>query len=115
MAGLLAGIEKYSPGILRQRSSSPKFQVHDPSLLSAQYHKNFKEVRSDPEKWGRCVESAIGAHLLNRSLEAGYLEPTRGMSAFQRQFHPHKVLLVGDHGIPWQDFLKLDPKELFNG
>lgn len=71
-SGMLKGIEKYAPGILRQRSSSPKFQVHNTALISAQQPLSFSNVRSQPGQWGRWIESAIGAHLLNRSLEAGF-------------------------------------------
>jgi hypothetical protein len=38
---------------------------------------------------------------------------TTGMSAFQKQMHPDKVLLVGTSGLPWPDFLKLNPVQLF--
>lgn len=64
-AGLLAGIEKYSPDKLRQRASSPKFQVHNMALMSAGEALGFSKVRNRPERWGRWVESAVGAHLLN--------------------------------------------------
>ncbi len=67
-AGLLSGIEKFNPATLRQRASSPKFQVHNPALLSAQVPESFQQVRSNPREWGRWVESAVGAHLLNASL-----------------------------------------------
>lgn len=64
-AGLLGGIEKYSPEKLRQRASSPKFQVHNTALMSAGEAMSFTEVRNRPERWGRWVESAVGSHLLN--------------------------------------------------
>jgi len=35
------------------------------------------------------------------------------MQAFEKKFQPQKVLLVGDEGLPWQEFLKIDPAELF--
>jgi hypothetical protein len=34
------------------------------------------------------------------------------MVAFTKKFAPHRTLLVGDAGMPWQDFLLLDPKTL---
>ena len=40
-SGMLKGIEKFSPGIIRQRSSSPKFQVHNNALISAQQQLSF--------------------------------------------------------------------------
>jgi len=71
-AGLLAGIEKFSPEMIRRRASSPKFNVHNTALISAQETLSFQEVYSDPVKWGRWVESAVGAHLLNHSLTTHY-------------------------------------------
>ena len=47
-AGLLAGIEKYTGEQLRQRSSSPKFQVLTPRCLTAQQGAALKEVRLKP-------------------------------------------------------------------
>jgi len=66
-AGLLSGIEKYSPDFIRQRSSSPKFQVYNTALMSAQNDLPFKEIKMKPDLWGRWVESAVGAHLINSS------------------------------------------------
>ena len=64
-AGLLAGIEKYAADIVRKRSSSPKFQVHNSALISAQRNELYNEIKSNPSEWGRIVESAIGAHFVN--------------------------------------------------
>ncbi|MES2447680.1 MAG: ATP-binding protein [Bacteroidota bacterium] len=71
-AGLLGGIEKFAADIIRKRSSSPKFQVHNNALISAQSNELFNEITNQPAAWGRIVESAIGAHLLNSSLIEGY-------------------------------------------
>jgi len=71
-AGLLAGIEKYSPDIARQRASSPKFQVYNSALISSLSSLTLEEVILKPEKWGRVIESAVGAHLLNYSITEGY-------------------------------------------
>jgi len=71
-AGLLNGIEKYSPDLIRQRSSSPKFQVYNTALMSAQNDLTFQEVRMKPELWGRWVESAAGAHLINSARAEGF-------------------------------------------
>jgi uncharacterized protein len=142
-AGLLAGIEKYSKTVIRKRSSSPKFQVHNTALISAQRNESFKEIQAKHDEWGRIVESAIGAHLLNHSLTAGFnlyywregndevdfvIEQKKvigievksgvsgsetGMSAFQKKFNPDKVLMIGKSGLPLQDFLKINPISLF--
>lgn len=67
-AGLLSGIEKFSPKKVRQRASSPKFMIHNTALISAQRPETFQEVLSSPDSWGRIVESAVGAHLLNEAI-----------------------------------------------
>ncbi|PWS33540.1 ATP-binding protein [Pedobacter paludis] len=71
-AGLLGGIEKFAADVIRKRSSSPKFQVHNNALVSAQRNEFFEEIIKQPTEWGRMVESSIGAHLLNSSLIEGF-------------------------------------------
>jgi len=71
-AGLLGGIEKFSPDMARQRASSPKFQVHNNAMLSVLSPLTFEECRTNPKEWGRWVESAVGVHLLNQSLEQDF-------------------------------------------
>lgn len=143
-AGLLAGLEKYSKQEVRQRASSPKFQVFNMALQSAQQPLPFIQVRESPELWGRWVESAIGAHLLNCArtgllklyywrqgnhevdfvleyrneiigleIKSSRSRGLSGMELFRRLFDPKKVLLVGNSGIAWQEFLQIDPTELF--
>jgi len=64
-AGMLTGLAKFSAERVRQRASSPKLQVFNTALLTAQAPLAFAEARRTPEVWGRLVESAVGAHLLN--------------------------------------------------
>lgn len=64
-AGMLVGLHKYAAGATRQRGSSPKLQVLNTALMTAQSGMSFSEARRDPEFWGRLVESAVGAHLAN--------------------------------------------------
>lgn len=63
--GLLEGLHKYAGQKVRQRASSPKFQVHNNALISALAEDGFGAARADPEYWGRLVESAVGAYLVN--------------------------------------------------
>jgi predicted AAA+ superfamily ATPase len=70
-AGLLTGLSKYSTRRVRQRGSSPKLQVLNTALLSATSGMSFAEAREDRDRWGRLVESAVGAHLLNSSAGEG--------------------------------------------
>jgi uncharacterized protein len=67
-AGMIKGLEKFSPSTIRQRASSPKFQVFNMALMSAQSSNQQKELTGQPEIYGRWVESAIGAHLLNQCI-----------------------------------------------
>lgn len=143
-AGLLAGIEKYSNNLIYKRSSSPKFQVHNTALISAQRNDLFEEIQFASDKWGRIVESAIGAHLINYSFTEGFMvyywrernmevdfvlekrgkiiglevksgakQTISGMTAFQKEFTPARILLIGNAGLSWQEFLQLNPVTLF--
>ena len=64
-AGMLTGLSKYSGKVVRSRGSSPKLQVLNTALLSAQSGLGPTEARADTEFWGRLTESAVGAHLAN--------------------------------------------------
>jgi hypothetical protein len=64
-AGMLTGLKKYTGQATRLRGSSPKLQVLNTALLSAQSSYSIEEVRRAPELWGRWVESAVGAHPAN--------------------------------------------------
>lgn len=143
-AGLLAGLEKFSGNLIRQKQSSPKFQVHNTALISSQMPETLTEARTMPEKWGRIVESAVGAHLINFSRQEGFrlyywreansevdfiiqlhgktlaievksgtIQRHKGMDAFRKKYNPEKIILVGTSGLPWEEFLKINPKELF--
>ncbi|MDR0864200.1 MAG: ATP-binding protein [Candidatus Symbiothrix sp.] len=142
-SGLLGGIEKYAGNIVNIRSSSPKFQVYNNALLSVQRGENFLTARTSPDLWGRLVESAVGAHLLNHKAEGNYhlyywregnfgvdfvLEKhgkriglevksgqattNRGISAFNKKFPDAKAMIVGTGGIPYEEFLKINPKSI---
>lgn len=67
-AGMLAGLAKYSTSPQRQRGSSPKLQALNTALISTLNQRNLTEAQLDRDYWGRLVESAVGAHLLNSSL-----------------------------------------------
>lgn len=143
-AGLLAGIEKYSKDSIRKRSSSPKFQVHNTALISAQRNERLEEIEKDAIAWGRLVESSIGAHLTNHSLMEGFkvyywregndeidfvierrgkvvgievksgnTQKASGIDSFRNKFHPDKILLIGKNGLTYEEFLKINPAELF--
>jgi len=64
-AGMLTGLQKYAGKAVRQRGSSPKLQVMNTALMTAQSGLSPDEARADREFRGRLVESAVGAHLAN--------------------------------------------------
>ncbi|MDR0973147.1 MAG: ATP-binding protein [Prevotellaceae bacterium] len=142
--GLLGGLEKYGGSVIRQRSSSPKFQVYNNALLTSQDNETYLDILVNPKRWGRLVESSVGAHLLNHSISERYnvyywregnyevdyilqrgdqiigLEVKSGDSAghagmkiFNERFRPAKMLLVGTGGIPYEELLKINPKDIF--
>jgi predicted AAA+ superfamily ATPase len=142
-AGLVTGIEKYSNNIIRKKSSSPKFQVYNTALINAQSNTSFEEAMGNPAFWGRLVESAVGAHLLNQAVsgdfalsywregndevdfvieqklligievKSGASQNKTGMAAFKKKFNPDKILLIENIGLSWQAFLQINSKELF--
>ncbi len=68
-AGLLAGLEKYSPNLVRKRSSVPKFMVHNTAIMSGITNETRETLLADHRAWGRWVESAVGAHLINQAFK----------------------------------------------
>ena len=69
---LLAGLQKYSGDNARRYASVPKYQVYNNALMNVYATSSFEEQRLDLEKWGRLVESAVGAHLLNYADKLDY-------------------------------------------
>lgn len=68
-AGLLAGLEKYSPNLVRMRSSSPKFMAHNTAILSGISNETPETLQADHRAWGLWVESAVGAYLVNHAFK----------------------------------------------
>jgi predicted AAA+ superfamily ATPase len=64
-AFLASGLERFSSGRARSRGSSPKLVLWNDALVTAVGLRSFDDARSDPSHWGRLVENAVGAHLLN--------------------------------------------------
>lgn len=71
-AGLLCGLEKYAGNVLHQRASKPKFQVYNNALMNVQRAMSIDTAEQNHTIWGRVVESAVGAHLLNASMMEDY-------------------------------------------
>ena len=64
-AGMLVGLPKFSGRHLRQQGSSPKLQILNTALMTAPGSLDLDAAQRDREFWGRLVESAVGAHLVN--------------------------------------------------
>lgn len=140
--GLVGSLQKYASQKVRQKGSSPKFCVCNTALMTAQSQVTFHEARDNHQFWGRLVESAVGAYLLNasrglhidvfywrekdkevdfvlqrgKSLTAIEVKTGHGrcsgMDAFIAEFNPSKTFLVGDHGTPLEEFLSMPITEM---
>ena len=64
-AGILTGLQKFAGKQIKQRGSSPKMQVLNTALMTAQSNISFDTVITNRDFWGRLVETAVGAHLVN--------------------------------------------------
>ena len=135
-AGMLAGLPKYATQPQRRRASIPKLNVFNTALMTAGSGYSFAEAQADRSFWGRIVESAVGAHLLNAATSdmrlyywregqfevdfvlqrgarsvaievksGGRPSALRGLDEFERRFSPHRSLLVGEGGVPLNEFL----------
>ena len=72
-AGVMSGLQKYDPKMLRQKASSPRLLVHDTALMTASFGRKRDSLLTDPDLRGRLVETAVGAYLVNL-LYAGDVE-----------------------------------------
>lgn len=71
-AGMLSGMQKYACDEARKRASAPKFQVYNNALRSVYSGMNLKSALENPQQWGVCFESAIGAHIVSCAFVDGY-------------------------------------------
>lgn len=62
---LLCGLQKYANDVARKYNSIPKMMVYNTALLSALSGYTFAKCFTSPKIWGRWIESAVGAYLLN--------------------------------------------------
>jgi hypothetical protein len=70
-AGMLTGLQKFTGARRRHGGSIPKLLVLNTALMTAPSGLRWEEAREDREFWGRLVETAVGAHLVNTSLGTG--------------------------------------------
>jgi uncharacterized protein len=64
-AFIASGLESYRSGRLAKRGSSPKLILWNNALISAHRSLSYSQAKQDGALWGRLVENAVGAHLLN--------------------------------------------------
>jgi len=142
-ASLIWGLPKWHGQAIQRRASSPKWIALNTALMTAIAGSSFSEWRNDATRWGRLVEAAAGAHLINTSFGTGIeiyywrdrdkevdfvLKQGRkllaievksglfkgkhsGLSAFVQQFPKAHTLLVGQTGIPIEEFLSRNASE----
>ncbi len=65
-AFLASGLELFSKGHIRKRGSSPKLILWNNALINGISLRDYDQTCSDSSLWGRIVENAVGAHLLNK-------------------------------------------------
>lgn len=67
---LLTGLPKYVKDASRKYRTIPKLQVYNNALLTALTEGvSYEKVFTDPQLWGRWVESAVGCYLLDKADE----------------------------------------------
>jgi hypothetical protein len=139
-AFLIKPLQKYSPEILRIRSSSPKLVVMAQALVAAVQEKSPADLLKDPALRGRWAENAVGSHLIRSGLDVYYWRDRdqeidfiarRGnnsiaievsvsakkhdpdsLARLGRRIGVPKSIIVGPKGMPLEEFLRADPAAL---
>ncbi|MCY3999882.1 MAG: AAA family ATPase [Bacteroidetes bacterium] len=139
--GFLTCISRYTPRPHVGKASSPKLNVLNTAIMTVGSGHSFPGVLNHSTDWGRIVESAVGAHLLNSSgfaskihywrdephevdyvvsrgpdllgidVKSGSSTKKGGLNAFKRRFPNAKTMIVGPNGIPLHDFFSLTADE----
>lgn len=137
---LVSGVNVYSAGVLRQRASSPKLLFWNNALPSALAGMPLGQARRRGDWWGRLVENAVGAHLVNQlpagaqlrywrdgdlevdwvlergaklvalEVKSGAPKSTRGLPAFVQRYPRARALIIGEGGIPLDTFFSTPPE-----
>ncbi len=71
-AGMVTGLQRFSPKETERRKSSPRLMVYDTSLMTSVSEKGRERIMGEPDLRGRLVESAVGARLLARAPQEGF-------------------------------------------
>jgi hypothetical protein len=51
--------------------------------------------------------------ILGIEVKSGNTQNPKGVTSFIKQNEPDKILLVENSGLPWEEFLKIPPLDLF--
>ncbi len=54
-----------------------------------------------------------GDKLIAIEVKSGQDSSNKGLALFEQEFHPHRLFLIGTDGIPFENFLSMDPADLF--
>lgn len=138
-AFLVSGLNQWAGGVIRRRASSPKLVSWNNALVTALSGLTLAYARRDPALWGRLVENAVGAHLLNQGLsrqtwywqqaqaevdyvvesgarvtafeiKTGRQPASAGLEAFRARHPTAKTLILGTGGIPLETFFRTHPE-----
>lgn len=52
-------------------------------------------------------------HLIAIEVKSNKIHRATGIDSFVKQFKPSSTLLVGEDGIPWEEFLEFSPSTFF--
>lgn len=91
-AFLVSTLSRYTPSQYLGIASHPKFNVLNTALMTAPSGNTFIDARDNPSQWGRIVESAVGAHLINTRQD----QATR--VHYWRDDHGHEVDFIVARG-----------------
>lgn len=143
-AFLVSGLELFSKGQIKKRGSSPKLILWNNALINSLSLKSFKKSLEDQNWWGRLIENAVGAHLLNYlstsewsisywrdgdievdfvlshgekiialEVKSGSTIRKTGLEFFKKKYPSAKILLIGQGGLPLEEFFSTPPDRIF--
>ena len=142
-AYFVSGLQQWGTPLTRTRASSPKFIVWNNALINSLSTINFSDTRKQGDTWGRLVENAAGAHLLNHlapgmsvhywrkdskevdfvlgkgkqifaiEVKSGKRREVSGLSEFLKEYPHAKPLIVGEGGFSLEKFFSTQPQDLF--
>jgi predicted AAA+ superfamily ATPase len=55
-----------------------------------------------------------GEKVVALEVKSGHKSANKGLTLFDKEYHPHRLFLIGTDGISFEEFLSMNPVELFN-